>query len=272
MEDTVEDLPSPRFGVEHGHGDPNHLFRLPLELRQMIYRHVLMRFVKKNHVTPLKTPRRFIRRYEAEPTTPNDCISLLLTNKWVYEEASTILYEEQFFLFAVTWRTVVMCGQMVQGWKHQYPLPICLPKIRNLDIGIDVTPFCRGAHDWAITLGKNLRDLCFELNNRHLKIKNISLAIQCMYNGVYPESAGDLHRVRIAADELDLLLRPLTLLRASHSVEFKPSACRRLAHTGPVFDRVTAIMRSTAPVEALPWNYSEDELLLDGHHKLSRSH
>lgn len=235
------------------------LTELPLELRYLIYRKVLI----PDSECAFMSPTKLIREEESFQLWPgigplkeiwcgneklginyeND-INLLVVNKQIRQEALKILHEARFL-------RIQMNDKFINLNPHRkFTPPHYFSKICNLEICINNLKLlgftnCYDGRVGIQTLASHLAMFCYEVASRCQKLRNLVVNIPCVCNHAAC-SIGNIKGIncRVSTRDFKELIKPIRLIRALRSIELKwqCSKARELEH---IFDRLTAVVKSS---------------------------
>ncbi|KAL8719425.1 MAG: hypothetical protein Q9225_003568 [Loekoesia sp. 1 TL-2023] len=183
--------------------------------------------------------------------------NLFATSKQVNAEASEVWYDTHFF------KATISSHMRIDGeserWGSVMPMPTYLPKIRNLGIYVD-TKFMK-VHRRGYLITRNFTRLCYELAAHCHKLRNMIIEISCICHMSEHRMQTLVHQLSrpltdnekkcLSAENSERLLMPLGRIRVSQNIQLK-SSCKSLAeNVEPIFDRLTAKIRSSDPIDKL---------------------
>ncbi|MCJ1375200.1 hypothetical protein MMC20_006434 [Loxospora ochrophaea] len=202
-----------------------HLFRLPAELRNRIYRLALTASkvypiggpVEQSHV--IQCARHVNESYTSR-------FSLLLTCRRIHEEAYEIFYNEAVFVVIVSSSNIRFLSTRKGVCKYgEFSPPSVMPMIRNLRIEViwSLHPFSEAAESEAWNIRENIRTLTMGLLNMqavktlHIVWKETSPIMEEMMD-IDDLDASEIYDVAEAPDA-GLALEPLGNLRIKGNVK-----------------------------------------------------
>ncbi|KAL8995825.1 MAG: hypothetical protein Q9169_004515 [Polycauliona sp. 2 TL-2023] len=257
---------------------PFPMLELPSELRNMIYREIVLSQVKDPGLARLYDDYGFDTRKPGEHHNKpkrDDAMSLMLTNKQINAEACALLSEERFFQSSINW------GNFVHNIVNMADDEIALGRLspiellrtsRNMEIiissewllyhtlGIGLEPLTYGYS--AYNHAEALSVLCNSLASQSLRFKNVVVAMPCYCTApdfmakyeLTPRT--DKHRC-FPADGLEHLLAPLGRLRA-HRIQFVHECeSPHTAELHAIFHGVAATVQSLTPMTGVSKEESE---------------
>ncbi|KAI4217798.1 MAG: hypothetical protein LQ349_009020 [Xanthoria aureola] len=263
---------------------PFPILHLPLELRNMIYRYAVL-----SHDDEIEVKGGFIwaskidDEAEANASRRSDAANLLLTNKQLSFEASTILSEERYYQNDIVWGTFY--APNIKAAYDEIPLrcssPFELyPKIRNIDIivpqlrpvrlsSIGHSHTCHGCEQREVEISHACDDrytkltgvVCNDLASCSPRLRNVVVHLPCecttwdfaLFGQV--RASSDSQRC-FPAERLERALAPIRRLRVRR-LRFihKCQSPTVVAEILPILQDLIATVQSSNPVAPL----SKDE-------------
>ncbi|KAL8767732.1 MAG: hypothetical protein Q9209_005818 [Squamulea sp. 1 TL-2023] len=243
---------------------------LPLELRNMIYREVVLFNVSDAEMK---------RRYHAECTMENNedevkrlkrnhTKNLQLANRQIKTEASKVQIEERYYQSEVDpmrWSSPKTWEDLDQPLCHLPPFE-ALPTVHNVEIIIPGAFF--GSHYsadcqnyWSVLTTKLLSVLCDDLASQCLRLRNVVVYLPCEcahdHRWIVQHRRGSNWQRCFRADGLAWLLDPIGRIR-SRNIRFVHE-CKSpvIAELQPVFWEFIAMVQSSMPAASLPEKHND---------------
>ncbi|KAL8920850.1 MAG: hypothetical protein Q9208_006022 [Pyrenodesmia sp. 3 TL-2023] len=238
------------------------LMQLPIELRKMVYRE-MQRPSNRDHLDMMadqgQCPLDIVHAERAIVLQESrHRANVFVINKRVHAEATEVWYDTHFFQAIIDWNLSIEgeSGRL----DSVLPMPAYLPKIRNLEIHLNGAEFldlrdsCFGSPGAGTS--KNFTRLCYELAAQSPRLRNVVLVVPCACS---PSKGSDFPLVEhekkcIPVEDFEQLLSPLECLRVSQSITLESVCEKTVEHLQPVFDRLTALARTSQPVKDLEGN------------------
>ncbi|KAI4266433.1 MAG: hypothetical protein L6R38_008743 [Xanthoria sp. 2 TBL-2021] len=253
---------------------PFPILELPLELRNMIYREIVLSHEDENK---MRKGFQWLSEYEevkeAKASRRNDAANFLLTNKQLNFEASRILLEERYYRNFITWRTVDAPVTTVADdevpLRHSSPFEL-LWTSRNLEIimpePLNYRPYGTEDLDFA-TAGddhdaKNTGVFCNDLASHGRRLKNVVVYLPCECSREDPSWLGPLRAGRdwqrcFPTERLLRHLAPLRRLRARRLRFVHKCKSPVIAEIQPILRNLVGTVQSSNPVEPLSKDQSD---------------
>ena len=260
---------------------PFPILDLPLEIRKMIYREIVLSLRDETGMA------RLYHAYGAlAPQTPKvenpkhklrreDAMNLMLTNTRTRLEASQVLIEERFLRSIIRWGC--FAHNIVDTANDEIPLYLLppnelLPTIQNLDIVIpnawyfydakDRVPWAQLDNSFEYGLARTLSVLCCTLASQNLGLKVILVYIPCYCSSKITYAKYDrenrIYKERcFPADGLARILEPIRKLQARRIQFVLECTSTHVAELQGVFQDLTDAVQSSATREAV----SKDEIV-----------
>lgn len=253
---------------------PFPILELPLELRNMIYREIVLSHEDENI---MRKGFHWLSEYEEvkeeKASRRNDAANFLLTNKQLNFEASRILSEERCYRNFITWRTVDAPVTTVADdevpLRHSSPFEL-LWTIRNLEIIMPEPlihrPYGTEDIDFAIAGddhdAKDTGVFCNDLASYGRRLKNVVVYLSCECSR---EDPFWLRSLRVGRDwqrcfpteRLVRHLAPLERLRARRLRFVHKCKSPVIVEIQPILRNLVGTVQSSNPVEPLSKDQSD---------------